>query len=101
MREAYRNEIENRDFFEEVPVVRGLRASWNGALWVRRRGDEPWDDNGPIDIFRPDREYIGTFAAGLAEIPDAFGPDGLVAYWELNEMDVPSIVVKRLPEAVR
>ena len=84
MREAYRNEIENRDFFEEVPVVRGLRASWNGALWVRRRGDEPWDDNGPIDIFRPDREYIGTFAAGLAEIPDAFGPDGLVAYWGIE-----------------
>ena len=96
-----RDAIENRDFFEEVPVVRGLRATWNGALWVQRRGDEPWDDNGPVDVFGPDREYLGTFAAGVTEIPYAFGPDGLVAFWETDELDVPSIVVKRLPDRLK
>lgn len=30
-----------------------------------------------------------------------FGPDGLVAFVETNEYDVATIVVKRLPEAVR
>ena len=99
--DAFRKELENRDFFDEVPIVRGLRAGWSGALWVQRRGDEPWDDNGPIDVFGPDREYVGTFPAGVTRIPRAFGPDGLVAFWEFDELDVPSIVVKRLPEGVR
>ncbi len=44
---------------------------------------------------------MGTFAAGAPGMPAAFGPDGLVAFWELDELDVPTIVVKRLPEEVR
>lgn len=99
--DAFRDELQEREFFHEVPVVRLLRAGWSGTLWVQRRGDEPWDDDGPIDVFGADREYVGTFPAGATEIPPAFGPDGLVAFWELDELDVPSIVVKRLPEALR
>ena len=99
--DALRKKLENRDFFDEVPIVRGLRAGWSGALWVQRRGDEPWDDNGPVDVFGPDREYVGTFPAGVTRIPRAFGPDGLVAFWEFDELDVPSIVVKRLPDLLR
>ncbi len=99
--DAYREGLETREFFDEVPVVRGLGASWDGALWVQRRGDEPWDDEGPIDVFGPDREYLGTFPAGVTEMPAAFGPDGLAAFWETDEFDVPSIVVRRLPEALR
>ena len=34
-------------------------------------------------------------------MPDAFGPDGLVAYWEFDELDVPTIVVKRVAAEVR
>ena len=34
-------------------------------------------------------------------MPDAFGPDGLVAFVELDELDVPTIVVKTLPAEVR
>ncbi|MXX33303.1 MAG: hypothetical protein F4107_07950 [Gemmatimonadetes bacterium] len=99
--DAFREGLESREFFHEVPVVRQVRAGWSGTLWVQRRGDEPWDDDGPIDVFGADREYVGTFPAGATEIPPAFGPDGLVAFWELDELDVPSIVVKRLPEALR
>ena len=72
-----RRQIENGKFFDEVPVVRGVRATWDGGLWIQRRGAEPWDDEGPIDVFGPDREYVGTFAAGVPEMPAAFGPDGL------------------------
>ncbi len=93
--------IENQEYFPEIPVVRGLRATWDGSLWVQRRGADPWDYEGPIDVLGPDGEYRGTFAAGQLEMPRAFGPDGLVAYVEMDEMDVPTIVVKRLPVEVR
>ena len=99
--ESRRERVENREFFGEVPVIRAIRATWDGALWVQRRGEEPWDDQGPIDVFGRDRQYLGTFPAGTTEMPLAFGPDGLVAFWELDELDVPSIVVKRLPTEVR
>ena len=96
-----REETRNRGFFDEVPVVRGLRATWEGGLWIQRRGEEPWDDAGPIDVFSADREFVGTFPAGAPGMPAAFGPEGLVAYWEFDEMDVPVIVVRRLSPAVR
>ena len=101
MMETMRKEAENREFYEEIPVVRGVRATWDGGLWIQRHGEEPWDEEGPIDVFGGDRKYVGTFAAGAPEMPAAFGPDGLVAYWEFDEMDVPTIVVKRLPREVR
>ena len=85
----------------EVPVLRGLRASWDGSLWVQRRGKDPWDANGPIDVLGPNGEYVGTLSAGEPGMPMAFGPDGLVAFVGHDEMDVATIVVKRLPEAVR
>ena len=94
-------QVEKQGFYHEVPVVRGVRATWEGALWVQRRGEEAWDDEGPIDVFGVDREYLGTLAAGAPGMPAAFGPDGLVAYWEFDEMDMPTIVVKRLPVEVR
>ena len=99
MMDALRNALEKRDFFEEVPVVRGLKATWDGALWIQRRGEEPWDDSGPIDVFDADGEYAGTLPP--AEMPDAFGPDGLVAFVETDDMDVPTIVVRRLPADLR
>ena len=34
-------------------------------------------------------------------MPEAFGPGGLVAFVEMDEFVVPTIIVKRLPAAVR
>ena len=99
MMDAVRDALEKRDFFEEIPVVRGLKATWNGALWIQRRGDDPWDNAGPIDVFDAAGEYAGTLPQ--AEMPAAFGPDGLAAYVERDEFDVPTIVVRRLPAEVR
>lgn len=98
--ELGRRRIRNMEFYHEVPVVRILRTSWEGTIWVQRRGDEPASD-GPIDILTPDGSYIGTYAAGSTEMPDAFGPDGLVAFIERDEFDVSSVVVRRLSTRVR
>lgn len=97
----FRDGIEERGFYPEVAVIRELRSTWQGGLWIRRAGEEPWDDQGPIDVFGQDRQYLGTFAAGTATMPEAFGPDGLVAFWEVDELDVPAIVVRRLTEGLR
>lgn len=96
-----REHIENQEYYPEIPVVRGLRATWAGSLWVQRRGADPWDDEGPIDVLGLDGEFRGTFAVGQLEMPLAFGPDGLAAFVETDEMDIPTIVVKRLPAGVR
>ena len=96
MEAALRKAIDEMDFHHAVPVVRGLKATWEGGVWVQRRGEEPWDDDGPIDVFDPERAYLGTLDASSAGIPDAFGPAGLIAYWELDQLDVPTIVLKRL-----
>ncbi|MXX73588.1 MAG: hypothetical protein F4Y73_17255 [Gemmatimonadetes bacterium] len=101
MMAAMREATENRGFLDEVPVVREVRATWDGSLWIQRRGEDPWDDDGPIDVFDANREYVGTFAAAAPGMPAAFGPDGMVLYWETDELDVPTIVVKRLPDEIR
>ncbi len=82
--------------FDEVSIVRGLRTGWDGEIWVRRHGEEPGDDAGPIDVLTMDGRYIGTYPAGAVAWPEAFGPDGLVAFIETDEMDVESVVVRRL-----
>ncbi len=94
--EERRRKIRDRGFYHEVPVVRGIRATWDGGLWIHRHGEDPWDDEGPIDVFSADREYLGTLSAGNPAMPVAFGPDGLVAHLERDELDVPTLVVSRL-----
>ncbi|MDE2796780.1 MAG: hypothetical protein OXL34_18340 [Gemmatimonadota bacterium] len=101
MDEQARERAERTEFYAEIPVLRGLRATWDGSLWVQRRGEDPWDHNGPIDVLGADGEYRGTLAPGDPGMPEAFGPGGLVAFVELDEMDVPTIVVRRLPAEVR
>ena len=98
--EVRRERIQNMEFYHEVPVVRDLQTSWEGTIWVLRRGEEPASD-GPIDVLTPDGRYIGTFAAGTTAMPDAFGPDGLAAFIERDEFDVASVVVRRLSADVR
>ena len=70
--ERRREAIRNRGFYHEIPVVRGIEATWDGGLWIQRRGEDPWDDEGPIDVFNSDREYLGTLSAGDPAMPAAF-----------------------------
>lgn len=82
-------------FADEVPVIGDLKADWDDRVWVTRSGADGGDD-GPIDIVAPDRRYIGTLAADGLRTPDAFGPDGLLAYIDLDELEVPTVRVVRL-----
>ena len=91
-----REQIANLEFFDVVSIVRELRTGWKGEIWVQRRGEEPSDDQGPIDVLTMDGRYLGTYPPGAVAMPDAFGPDGLVAFIERNELDVQTVVVRRL-----
>lgn len=95
-----RQEAEDAEFYHEFPVVGGLKTGWERVIWVQRNGDLPGED-GPIDLLTADGRYMGTLAPGSLSMPDAFGPDGLVAFEEVAELDVPVVVVRRLPPELR
>ena len=95
-RERALRRIEELEFFDEVSIVRALRTGWDGEIWVQRHGEDPHDSNGPIDVLTMDGRYVGTYPAGAIRMPAAFGPDGLVAFIETDEMDVDAVVVRRL-----
>ena len=82
--------------FDEVSIMRSLGAPWNGEIWVQRHGVEPGDDDGPIDVLTTEGRYVGTYPAGAIGMPAAFGPGGLMAFIERDEMDVEMVVVRRL-----
>ena len=87
--------VEGLTFADEVPVLYGLKVDWEDRIWVERRGPTG-DDDGPTDIVTPDGEYIGTLPPDGLRAPDAFGPGGLMAYIESDDLDVPTVRVVRL-----
>ncbi|MCY4572959.1 MAG: 6-bladed beta-propeller [Gemmatimonadetes bacterium] len=87
-------------FYPELAILHALATTWDGHIWVQRRGPYPETD-GPIDVLTADGDYIGTFPAGTPGMPAAFGPEGLVAFIELDELDVATVVVRRLPATLR
>ena len=92
--------LDEARFYPVIPVVQELATTWEGRIWVMRLGQEVLED-GPIDVLTVQGEYVGTYPAAVTKIPDAFGPDGLAAFIELDDFDVPSVVVRRLPTRVR
>ena len=100
MMEFRRGQIEAMEFFDEIPVVVDLRTSREGTIWVLHRGDADPEDN-RIDLISSDGRYLGTFPPGSTAMPSAFGPNGLVAFVERDDLDVSYVAVKRLPEGLR
>lgn len=95
LREAMDRQIEEMTFPDEIPVVAGLVADWEGRLWIARSGQDGVAD-GPIDIVTPDGGYVGTLAPDGPRLPSAFGPGGLMAYLEKDDLDMQTIRVVRL-----
>lgn len=95
-------EVERRlralTFAGSVPVIARLTADRQGRLWVQRNGRD-LARSGPLDILTAEGRYVGTLTEG--EIPDAFGPDGLAAWIETDELGVERVIVKRLPAGWR
>ncbi|WP_419948984.1 hypothetical protein [Candidatus Palauibacter sp.] len=105
----------------DIEIIDALDTDWEGRIWVLRTPADGfphmdivgafqsalgWRPNtlppvrpGPIDLISAEGRYVGTFAE--ARMPAAFGPGGLVAYVELDEFDVPTVVVRRVPEEIR
>ena len=79
---------------DEVPVVLDLRTTWEGHVWVQRRGEDLFND-GPIDVLTPDGRYLGSYPAGTP-MAAAFGPGGLVAVLETDELGMQTVVVQRV-----
>lgn len=82
-------------FADEVPVIGDLKVDWGDRIWVTRSGADG-DADGPTDIVTPDGRYVGTLVADGLRTPDAFGPDGVLAFIELDELEVPTVRVIRL-----
>ncbi|MDE2796602.1 MAG: hypothetical protein OXL34_17440 [Gemmatimonadota bacterium] len=108
-------------FSGNIPLIEVLETTWEGNIWVARVPADGFPDldfetmlsgtfapaqdrprprrPAPIDIITPVGAYVGTLPS--AAMPVAFGPDGLAAYLEIDELDVPEVVVRRLPEGLR
>jgi hypothetical protein len=87
------------EFADLIPVIRDLRVDADGRLWIQRHG-ATYDDDGPIDVVTPAGEYLGTLPP--MPMPDAFGPDGMVAWMERGrDVDVERVIVRRLPGSMR
>ena len=67
---------------------------------MRRRGEEPESD-GPINVLTAEGGRTSAPTRRHDRDADAFGPDGLAAFIELDEFDVATVVVRRLPTGVR
>lgn len=87
-------------FYPEIPVLVKVKTTWEGRIWVMRQGEELLEE-GPIDVLNSEGGYVGTFPAGVTAMPNAFGPNGLVAFVERDERDAVSVIVQRLPVEVR
>lgn len=89
-------QVESMVFTEEIPVIADLAVDREDRLWIARMGPGGDDSTGTTDVVAANGEYIGTLPADGLRIPAAFGPGGLMAYIESDEMDVQTVRVVRL-----
>ena len=87
--------IESMVFASEIPVLAGLGVDWDGRVWLRRHGARVGEE-GPLDLLGSEGAYLGTVPPELGRIPDAFGPNGLAAFIEEDELGIPRVVVQRV-----
>ena len=66
----------------------------DGTIWVRRSGSAPLAD-GPIDVLTHDGRYLGSYPADTP-MPAAFGPNGLLAFIETDDLGVQTVVARRV-----
>jgi hypothetical protein len=83
-------------FAELMPVIREIRADPDSRIWVQRDAGSGSTDY-PIDILGANGDYIGT-VKGMP-MPNAIGPNGLMAFIETDDLGVQRVSVKRAPAA--
>ena len=87
--------VEGMIFADSVPVIFGMAVDRDDRIWVVRAAEDD-GEAGPIDVIAPGGTYIGTIATGGLTLPDAFGPGGLMAYIDKDDLGVQTIRVMRL-----
>ncbi len=90
-----RESVDELRFADEVPVIANMAVDWEDRIWVERTGADGVEP-GLIDIVSPEGDYVGTLPADGVRIPTAFGPNGLMAYAEADEVGIPTVRVIRL-----
>lgn len=88
----YFDTLEDLQFASEMPAIRKIGVDWDDRMWITR--SNAVGEDGPIDLMEADGRYFGTLLDNPS--PDAFGPDGLLAYVTEDELGVPSVVVVRI-----
>lgn len=81
-------------FADEIPVISGLAVDSDDRIWVQRSEEHGARD--PTDVLTADGRYVGTLSPDELRLPNAFGPGGLMAYVERDEMEAPIVKVIRL-----
>jgi len=92
-REEVNNAIARIEFAEQLPAIVAVRADREGRIWVQRQGEVAYGE-GPIDLISLSGAYLGTLPA--MKLPLAFGPDGLAAWSEVDDVGVPHVIVRRI-----
>ena len=88
-------QLDELAFHEEIPVIGGLGVDSEDRLWVART-DATGGSEGPTDILMPSGEYLGTLRYEDLRMPGAFGPGGLLAFLETDDLGVQTVLVVRL-----
>lgn len=92
----YRENLDDKQFNDEIPVIREIGVDWDDRMWITR--SDATGGDGPIDLMRADGTYVGTLLN--SRMPDAFGPDGHLAYIENHEIGTQGVVVVRITSIV-
>lgn len=95
MRQLQDDAASRMTFAEQIPVINRMAVDSEDRVWVERTGRDGFSD-GPTDVFDADGTYLGTLSTDGLRIPRAFGPDGLMAYIQRDELDSPVVRVIRL-----
>ena len=95
LRHALETNLRQLTFAAQIPVIEAMGVDSEDRIWISRTGNGGASD-GPTDVFSADGQYLGTLAPDQIHIPTAFGPDGLMAYVEMDDLGVPVVHVVRL-----
>jgi hypothetical protein len=88
-------------FYPTISPATRITTNGGRSIWVQRSNPNDATAPGPIDLLSTDGSYRGSLPADARGLPAAFGPGGLVVFFETGEYGVPTANVYRLPENIR
>lgn len=82
-------------FADVRPAIRRIMTDPEGRIWVSRT-PESVDRGAPglVDVLDASGRYLGTVSD--FSLPDAVGPDGLMAWIGTGEFDIPLVTIRRV-----